>query len=103
MLTTLKSIPNRDIDEHLGLMTGSTVRSKHVGRDLFAGLKSIVGGELKGYTELMEEARREATNRLVAKAHAKGANALLGMRYETSNVTPGAVEIFVYGTAVKLR
>lgn len=103
ILTTLDYIPGKEIEMHFGLVNGSTVRSKHFGRDLFAGLKNIVGGELKGYTELMEETRQEATGRLVAMAQAKGANAVVGVRFGTSDVAPGAAEVFAYGTAVKVK
>lgn len=103
ILTTLEYIPGREISEHFGLVNGSTVRSKHFGKDIFAGLKNIVGGELKAYTELMEETRAEATQRLILMAQAKGADAILGIRFGTSDVAAGAAEVFAYGTAVKLR
>lgn len=103
ILTTLDYVPGSEIVEHYGLVNGSTVRSKHFGRDIFAGLKNIVGGELKGYTELMEESRDEATKRLIQQAQAKGANAVLNIRFGTSDVAPGAAEVFAYGTAVKVR
>lgn len=103
ILTTLEYVPGREIAEHYGVVNGSTVRSKHFGKDLFAGLKNIVGGELKAYTELMEETRNEATDRLIKMAQAKGADAILGLRYGTSDVAAGAAEVFAYGTAVKLR
>lgn len=102
ILTTLDYIPGKQIIEHYGMVNGSTVRSKHFGRDIFAGLKNIVGGELKGYTELMEETREEATERLVKMAQSKGANAVLNIRFGTSDVAPGAAEVFAYGTAVKV-
>ena len=102
ILTTIDQIPGRSISQHYGMVTGSTVRSKHFGRDLFAGLKNIVGGELKGYTELMEETRDEALQRMVAQAQAKGADAIIGIRFSTSDVAPGASEVFAYGTAVRL-
>lgn len=101
-LTTLDYIPGKQIIEHYGLVNGSTVRSKHFGRDMFAGLKNIVGGELKGYTELMEETRDEAVERLIQMAKAKGANAIVNIRFGTSDVAPGAAEVFAYGTAVKV-
>lgn len=101
ILTTIDQIPGRTIIEHYGIVTGSTVRGKHFGRDIFAGLKNIIGGELKGYTELMEETRNEAMQRMVAQAQAKGANAVIGIRFATSDVAPGAAEVFAYGTAVK--
>lgn len=103
ILTTLDYVPGREIEEHFGLVSGSTVRSKHFGRDLFASFKNIVGGELKGYTELMEETRTEATERLVAMATAKGANAVVNIRFGTSDVAAGAAEVFAYGTAVRVR
>lgn len=103
ILTTIEAIPEKKIVSHFGIVTGSTVRSKHFGRDLFAGLKNIIGGELKGYTELMEETRDEATERMVAQAVKLGANAVIGIRYATSDVAPGAAEVFAYGTAVKVE
>lgn len=103
ILTTIESVPEKKIITHFGVVTGSTVRSKHFGRDLFAGLKNIIGGELKGYTELMEETREEATERMIAQATKLGANAIIGIRYATSDVAPGAAEVFAYGTAVKVE
>jgi uncharacterized protein YbjQ (UPF0145 family) len=100
ILTNIELIPGRRIVRHLGLVQGSTVRSKHVGRDIMAGLKNIVGGELTGYTELLNEAREEATQRMVRQAEAIGANAILNIRFETSAITQGAAELFAYGTAV---
>jgi uncharacterized protein YbjQ (UPF0145 family) len=79
---------------------GNTVRAKHVGRDIMAGLKNIVGGELRGYTELLEDARQEATQRMVEAARAMGANAIVNVRFSTSAITAGASELYVYGTAV---
>jgi uncharacterized protein YbjQ (UPF0145 family) len=102
ILTTIDQIPGREIREHYGLVTGSTVRAKHFGRDFMAGLKNIVGGELRGYTELMEESRAEAMERMVTAARQKGADAVIGIRFATSDVAPGAAEVFAYGTAVKL-
>ena len=91
------------IKEHLGLVQGSTVRTKHLGRDFMAGLKNIFGGELRGYTELLQEAREEAVNRMKQQASAVGANAVLNVRFSTSSVTQGAAELFAYGTAVILE
>ncbi len=102
ILSNLDYIPGKEIIEHYGMVNGSTVRSKHFGRDIFAGLKNIVGGELKGYTELMEETRNEAVGRMIAQAKAKGANAVINIRFGTSDVAPGAAEVFAYGTAVKV-
>ncbi len=87
--------------ETLGLAEGSTVQSKHIGRDLAASFKTIVGGELKGYTEMMNEARKVATARMIEKAEAMGADAIVGVRYASSAVMDGAAEIMAYGTAVK--
>jgi uncharacterized protein YbjQ (UPF0145 family) len=102
LLSNLEIIPGRRVREHLGIVEGSTVRSKHAGRDILAGLKNIVGGELKAYTELLAEARQQATDRMVAQADALGANAVLNIRYTTTSVTQGAAEILAYGTAVVL-
>ena len=87
--------------ETLGLVEGSTVQSKHIGRDLAASFKTIVGGELKGYTEMMNEARKIATARMTEQAEAMGADAVIEVRYSSSSVMDGAAEIMAYGTAVK--
>jgi uncharacterized protein YbjQ (UPF0145 family) len=100
ILTNIEVIPGKRIVQHLGLVQGSTVRAKNVGRDIMASLKNIVGGELKGYTELLNEAREEATERMVRQAKAAGANAVLNVRFSTSSITQGAAELFAYGTAV---
>ena len=103
MVTNIEIIPGRRITSHLGIVQGSTVRSKHVGKDFLAGLKNIVGGELKSYTELLQEARDEATERMVAQARSIGANAVINVRYSTASITTGAAEILAYGTAVVLE
>ncbi|HEY5998401.1 MAG TPA: YbjQ family protein [bacterium] len=103
ILTNVESVPGRKIVEHYGLVSGSTVRSKHFGRDFMAGLKNIVGGELKGYTELLEESRKEAMDRMVKMAKALGANAVVNVRFSTSSVAAGAAELYAYGTAVRLE
>lgn len=103
LLSNLETIPNRRIVKHLGLVQGSTVRAKHVGRDFMAGLKNLVGGELKGYTELLNESRDQALDRMMEQAHQAGANAVLNVRFSTSSVAAGAAEIFAYGTAVVLE
>ena len=100
-LSNLEHLPNYQITERLDVVYGSTVRSKHVGKDLFAGLKNIVGGELTAYTELLEESRQEAIDRMIIKAEALGADAVVGLRFSTSSIAQGASELFVYGTAVK--
>jgi uncharacterized protein YbjQ (UPF0145 family) len=102
LISSLELIPGRRVVEHLGLVQGSSVRAKHVGRDIMAGLKNIFGGELKGYTELLQESREEAMQRLQQQAEAVGANAILNVRFSTSSVAQGAAEIYVYGTAVIL-
>ncbi|PQJ66981.1 heavy metal-binding domain-containing protein [Photobacterium angustum] len=103
IFTTTETVPSREIEAVLGVVNGNVVQSKNVGRDLMAGLKSIVGGELKGYTEMLTEARTIATERLVAEAEKLGADAIVGVRFTTSSVTDGASEIMAFGTAVKLR
>ena len=100
ILSNLETVPGRNIVEFKGLVQGNTVRAKHVGRDIMAGLKNIVGGELQGYTELLDEARSEATTRMINEAQALGANAVVNVRFSTSAVTQGASELYVYGTAV---
>lgn len=100
ILTNLETVPGREIVSHLGLVQGNTVRAKHVGRDIMAGLKNIVGGELRGYTELLTDAREEATARMVADAQSRGANAVINVRFSTSSVSAGASELYCYGTAV---
>ena len=101
-LSNLEHLPNYQITERLDVVYGSTVRSKHVGKDLFAGIKNLVGGELTAYTELLEESRQEAINRMIIKAEALGADAVVGLRFFTSSIAQGAAELFVYGTAVKV-
>ncbi len=103
LLTNIESIPGKSIVAHYGLVSGSTVRAKNVGRDILAGLKNIVGGELKGYTELLGNAREEAMDRMIAQAQELGANAVINVRFSTSSVAQGAAEIYVYGTAVKVE
>lgn len=100
-LSNLEHLPNYTITERLDVVYGSTVRSKHIGKDLFASFKNLVGGELVAYTELLEESRQEAIDRMIVKAQALGANAIVGVRFSTSSIAQGASELFVYGTAVK--
>ena len=102
-LTNLESVPGKAIIRHLGLVQGSTVRSKHAGRDLLAGLKNFVGGELTAYTELLNESRAEAVERMVAQAKAAGGNAVVNIRFSTSNIASGAAEVMAYGTAVVVQ
>ena len=102
ILSNTENIPGKTIQEFYGVVTGSTVRAKHIGRDIMAGFKNIVGGELKGYTELLIEARQEAIERMEAQAKSVGANAVVNVRFTTSSVAQGAAELFAYGTAVKV-
>ncbi|MEZ8411719.1 heavy metal-binding domain-containing protein [Vibrio splendidus] len=103
IFTTTESVPNREIEEILGVVTGNVVQTKHVGRDIMAGFKSLVGGELKGYTEMLSEARDTAIQRLVSEATDLGADAIVGIRFSTSAIMDGSSEIMAFGTAVKLR
>lgn len=100
LISNIEIIPNKRITKHLGLVQGSTVRAKHAGRDIMAGLKNIFGGELKGYTELLQESRDEAVARMTEQASAIGANGVINVRFSTSSITAGASEILAYGTAV---
>ncbi|MEN8218453.1 MAG: YbjQ family protein [Pseudomonadota bacterium] len=103
ILTTLEGVPGKAIIEHYGIVQGSTIRAKHIGKDIMASLKNIVGGELKGYTELLQESRQEALDRMVQQAKEMGANAVVNIRFATSSVAQGAAELFAYGTAVKVE
>jgi len=103
ILTTLEGVPGKEIVEHYGLVQGSTIRAKNIGKDFLAGLKNIVGGELKGYTELLQEARQEALDRMVLQAQQLQANAVVNVRFATSSVAQGAAELFAYGTAVRVK
>ncbi len=103
IFTTTETVPNREITDILGVVTGNVVQSKHIGRDIMAGLKGIVGGELKGYTEMLTEARNVAIERLVTQASELGADAVVGIRFTTSAIMDGSSEIMAFGTAVKLR
>ena len=100
LYSTLEFVPGKRTLEHRGLVQGSTVQSQHVGKDIFASLKNIVGGELRAYTDLLEASRKEALTRMTQQAEAVGANAVLNIRFSTSTITQGAAEILAYGTAV---
>jgi uncharacterized protein YbjQ (UPF0145 family) len=102
-ITNIETIPGQTIVEHFGIVSGSTVRAKHAGRDFMAGLKNIFGGELKGYTELLSESREEALARMRTQAKSMGANAIVNVRFSTSSVAAGAAELYVYGTAVSVK
>jgi uncharacterized protein YbjQ (UPF0145 family) len=100
IVVNTETIPGYEILEVRGLVQGNTIRAKHLGRDMAAGLKNLVGGELRGYTELLTEARRQAIERMLAQAEQLGANAVVNVRFTTSAVTQGAAELYAYGTAV---
>ena len=102
LCSNTEEIPGQKIVEFYGVVTGSTVRAKHIGRDFAAGLKNILGGELKGYTELLQEARQEALHRMMEQARSVGANAVINVRFATSSIAQGAAELFAYGTAVSV-
>ena len=102
-ISNTENIPGRRITEFYGIVTGSTVRAKHIGKDILAGLKNLVGGELMGYTELLGEARQEALRRMIAEAESMGANAVVNVRFSTSSIAQGAAELFAYGTAVRVE
>ncbi len=103
ILVTSPEVPGKRITEALGICEGSTVRARNIGRDIFAGLKNIVGGEISEYTKLQEQARAQAMQRLEQRAKAMGADAVVNLRITTSVITQGAAEILAYGTAVKLE
>lgn len=102
ILTTTNKIPGREIRESLGLVKGNTIRAKHIGKDILAGLRNIVGGEIKEYTEALNEARQEAEKRMIKAAEELEADAIVAVRFTTSQIMGGAAELLVYGTAVKL-
>lgn len=103
IITTGENVPKKEIKEILGVARGSTVRARNVGRDIFAGLKGIVGGEIHEYTKLQADAREEAMQRMIADAQKLGADAIIGMRVQSSLIMQGASEILAYGTAVKFK
>lgn len=100
LITNIEVIPHTRVLKHLGLVQGSTVRAKHAGRDIMASVKNVFGGELVGYTELLQESREEAVKRMKEQAAAIGANAVINVRFSTSAIAAGASEILAYGTAV---
>lgn len=103
LLSNLEFMTGNKVVKHLGLVQGSSVRAKHAGKDIMSSLKNMFGGELKAYTELLQESREEATERMVQQAESIGANAVLNIRFSTSSIAAGAAEIYVYGTAVILE
>ncbi|MDO8845534.1 MAG: heavy metal-binding domain-containing protein [Methylicorpusculum sp.] len=103
IFTTTPDVPGREVKESLGVVVGNVVQSKHVGRDLMAALKGLVGGEIRGYTDMLAEARDIAIERMVTEAKSRGADAIVNIRFTTSNIMANASEILAYGTAVKLK
>lgn len=103
LIATTNSLVGYEITKVLGLVKGSSIRSKHIGRDIGAVIKSIVGGELKGYSELLDESREEALSRMIRQAEEIGADAVVGIRFSSAQVISGAAEFLVYGTAVKVQ
>jgi uncharacterized protein YbjQ (UPF0145 family) len=103
IVTNTETVAGYHVVEVKGIVQGNTVRAKHAGRDIAAGLKNLVGGELRGYTELLTESRRQAIERMMAQAEQLGANAVVNVRFTTSAVTAGAAELYAYGTAVVVK
>jgi uncharacterized protein YbjQ (UPF0145 family) len=103
IIITIEHVPNKEIKEILGIARGSTVRARHIGNDIMAGLKNIIGGEIEEYTKLQAISREQALERMVQDATKLGADAIIGMRMMTSMVSQGAAEILAYGTAVKFK
>lgn len=103
IITTTETVPEKETKEILGIVRGNTIRARHLGSDLAAGLKSIVGGELKGYSKMITEARDEAFERMVGDAKKLNADAIVNIRFVTAEVMQGAAEVLCYGTAVKLK
>ncbi len=103
LISNIEILPNKRVVKHLGLVQGSTVRAKHAGKDIMAGFKNIFGGELGSYTELLQESRDEAVQRMQDQAAAIGANAVINVRFSTSAIAAGASEILAYGTAVVIE
>ncbi len=103
IFTTTPDVPGKEIKESLGVVTGNVVQSKNVGRDIMASIKALFGGEIRGYTEMLTEARDKAVVRMVAQAHERDADAIVNIRFTTSSIMANASEILAYGTAVKLK
>ena len=103
IISTTDSVPDRKVKEILGIAMGNTVRAKHIGKDIMAGFKSVIGGEIKQYTEMMSDSRKESINRMINHAKDLGADAVINVRFMTSMTMRGAAELLAYGTAVKLE
>jgi uncharacterized protein YbjQ (UPF0145 family) len=102
IIVTTMSVEGRRVEETYGLVRGSSVRARHLGKDISAIFKNMVGGELEEYTKLLAEAREQAVDRMISEARSRGANAILGMRFSSSEISSGAAEVLAYGTAVRL-
>ena len=103
ILTTQDELADYDIVETLGMVRGNTIRARHVGKDILAGLRTLVGGEIVEYTKMLAEAREQAIDRMIADAQAQGADAIVGVKFTTAPVMAGAAELLAYGTAVRVR
>jgi uncharacterized protein YbjQ (UPF0145 family) len=103
IITNIETVPGKNIVEHFGMVSGNTIRAKHVGRDIMASLKNLVGGEIKSYTKLLQESREQAMGRMIEQARQLGANAIVNVRLSTSSVAQGAAELYAYGTAVRVE
>ena len=103
IVVNTETVPGRRVVEALGVVRGSTIRAKHIGRDIMAGLRNIVGGEVKEYTEMLTETRNESVHRMKEEARALGADAVVNLRFTTSQVMSGAAELLAYGTAVRIE
>ncbi|MEM7567659.1 MAG: heavy metal-binding domain-containing protein [Pseudomonadota bacterium] len=103
IVTTTETVPGREIEEILGIARGNTIRAKHIGTDIVASLRNLVGGEIGEYTKMMGEAREQALDRMIADGRAMGADAIIGMRLSTSMIVQGSAELLAFGTAVRLR
>lgn len=103
IVSTTETVSGREIAETIGIARGNVIRAKHIGTDIIASLRNLVGGEVSEYTKLMAESREQALDRMVADAKRQGADAVVGVRFATSMITSGAAEILAYGTAVRLR
>ena len=103
IIVTIDNVPGKEIAEALGIVKGQIVQTKHFGKDFMAGIQNLVGGEVRGYTEMMEEARRTATSRMIDEAEKIGADAIVGIKYSSTEIMQGASEEMAYGTAVKLK
>lgn len=103
LIATSDELPGYTIEKTLGIVRGNTIRARHLGRDIMAGLRGLVGGEVHEYTKLLAESREQALDRMIDEARSMGANAIVGVRFSTSLMAQGAAELLAYGTAVKLK